>query len=160
MEQSGGTKKAGRIKPEHSLNLQEWKSFAAGAEDVAAAVLNETGLRTVFHHHCAGFIETHDEIATLLELTDPKSFGLVFDTGHYTYGSGGADAVAALDSSATASVHPPEGLPRGGRPGARQWLGLHRALRHGVFCELGKARSTSRAFLRKWLHGTTGVHVG
>ena len=30
---------------------------------VARAVTAQTGLRCVFHHHCAGFVETPDEIA-------------------------------------------------------------------------------------------------
>ena len=91
------TQRAGRITAEDGLSPAQWKQFAAGAEAVARAVQAEAGLKTVFHHHCAGYIETHDEIARLLELTDPQTLGLVFDTGHYTYGSGGADAVAALD---------------------------------------------------------------
>lgn len=145
------TKNAGRIKPEHSLNLQEWKSFAAGAEDVAAAVLNETGLRTVFHHHCAGFIETHDEIATLLELTDPKSFGLVFDTGHYTYGSGGADAVAALDKFCDRIwyIHLKDCHPGVAAQARANGWDYFEALRHGVFCELGKGSVDFPSLLRK-----------
>ena len=91
------TQRAGRITAEDGLSPAQWKQFASGAEAVARAVQAEAGLKTVFHHHCAGYIETHDEIAKLLELTDPQTLGLVFDTGHYTYGSGGADAVAALD---------------------------------------------------------------
>ena len=51
----------------------EWKTFAAGANQIARAVFDETGLRTVFHHHCAGYVETPEEIATLLELTDPAA---------------------------------------------------------------------------------------
>ena len=42
----------------------------------------------VFHHHCAGWVETPEEIAQLLAATDPKLIGLVFDTGHYTFGGG------------------------------------------------------------------------
>ena len=41
----------------------------------------------MFHHHCAGYIETPAEITTLLELTDSKLVGLVFDTGHFYYGA-------------------------------------------------------------------------
>ncbi|MCX6925674.1 MAG: TIM barrel protein, partial [Verrucomicrobia bacterium] len=91
------TQRAGRITAQDGLSPAQWQTFASSAEAVARAVLAEAGLKTVFHHHCAGYVETHDEIARLLELTDPKTLGLVFDTGHYTYGAGGADAVAALD---------------------------------------------------------------
>ena len=93
------TRLAGRVTPEAGLSPAEWKIFATARTEFARAVFEETGLRTVFHHHCAGYVETPDEIARLLELTDPQRLGLVFDTGHYSYGAGGADCdvVAALD---------------------------------------------------------------
>ena len=83
------TQNAGRVTPEMGLTDAEWAVFARGAEDVARAVMRETGLPTVFHHHCGGYVETPDEIARLLALTDPAVLGLVFDTGHYLYGTGG-----------------------------------------------------------------------
>ena len=93
------TQIAGRVTPADGLTPSEWKTFAAGADQIAKAVFEETGLRTVFHHHCAGYVETPDEIATLLELTNPARLGLVFDTGHYYYGTGQetCDLVAALN---------------------------------------------------------------
>jgi inosose dehydratase len=137
---AGRTQRAGRIKAEDGLSLSEWKNFASGAEAVARAVLSETGLKTVFHHHCAGYIETHDEIAKLLELTDPRLLGLVFDTGHYTYGSGGADAVEALDCFRERiwyihlkDCHP--GIAAQARAAGWNYFD---AVRHGLFCELGK----------------------
>lgn len=79
---------AGRIRPEHGLSDDEWQAFADGANEVARAVRDETGLRTAFHHHCAGFIETPEETERLLEMTDPDLVGLCFDTGHYAYAGG------------------------------------------------------------------------
>ena len=83
------TRNAGRIGAGMGLTREEWRVFADGANLVARKVLRETGLRTVFHHHCAGYVETPEEIAIFLEATDPELIGLVFDTGHYCYGSGG-----------------------------------------------------------------------
>jgi len=62
-------------------------------ELVARKVREETGVRCVFHHHCAGFVETPSEVDRLLALTDPELVGLCFDTGHYTFSGG--DAVEA-----------------------------------------------------------------
>ena len=42
-----------------------------GTERVAAEVRDATGLRTVFHHHCAGYVETTEEIDALPSRTDP-----------------------------------------------------------------------------------------
>ncbi len=62
------------------LSDEEWKIFAEGANQVAAAVKKETGLRTVFHHHCAGYVETPAEIEMLLEPDRPEPAGAVSST--------------------------------------------------------------------------------
>ncbi len=82
------TQNAGRIQPEMGLSEAAWQVFAEGATKIAEAVRHETGLRTVFHHHCGGYVETPDEIEKLLSLTDSKLLGLVLDTGHYRFGGG------------------------------------------------------------------------
>lgn len=138
----GRTQRAGRVTSGDGLSSGEWKTFGSGAEAVARAVHQETGLRTVFHHHCAGYVETHEEIKRLLELTDAKTLGLVFDTGHYTYGYGrdGADAVAALDAFRERIwyIHLKDCQPEvAARARAAGW-DYFTALRHGIFCELGK----------------------
>ena len=64
------TKNAGRIKDGMGLSKTQWKEFAAGAEKVAKAVKDKYGMKTVFHHHCAGFIETPDEVARRIETAE------------------------------------------------------------------------------------------
>src|SRR5258708_19054281 len=71
------------------MNYTQWQSFAAGANQIARAVKRETGLRTVFHHHIGTWVETPEETAKFLSLTDPDVIGLCFDTGHYRFGGGG-----------------------------------------------------------------------
>ena len=146
------TVNAGRVTPDLGLTSAEWKIFADGANRVAGAVLAETGLRTVFHHHCAGYVETPEEIARFLELTDPKAIGLVFDTGHYAYGAGNCDVVAALDrfKERVWYVHFKDCQPEvAARACAERW-DYFQALRNGVFCELGKGCVDFPAVLR-WL---------
>ncbi len=79
---------AGRIAPEQGLSDEQWSAFGEGAGAIARAVRDETGLRTVFHHHCAGYVETPAETAQLMELTDAGDLGLCFDTGHWALGGG------------------------------------------------------------------------
>src|SRR5258708_6328697 len=74
------TQNAGRIKPEQGLSAEQWKVFAEGANRIARAVCEQTGLRTAFHHHCAGYVETPAEVDTFLKLTDPTLIGLCLDT--------------------------------------------------------------------------------
>lgn len=151
------TQLAGRIDKDDGLNAAEWKIFAAGADRVARAVYEETGLRTVFHHHCAGYVETPEEISRLLELTSPTRLGLVFDTGHYVYGSGKeVSAADGLDSFGDRVwyVHLKDCRPEvAKRARAEQW-DYFTALRHGVFCELGKGSVDFPAILERLrMHG-------
>jgi inosose dehydratase len=146
------TRNAGRITRELGLGPEEWTAFADGATEVAGAVLSETGLRTVFHHHCAGYVETPEEIAHFLELTDPKIIGLVFDTGHYAYGAGNCSVAEALRrfQDRVWYLHLKD-LNAGVAERARsEGWDYFEALRHGVFCELGAGCVDFPAVLR-WM---------
>jgi inosose dehydratase len=136
-------KHAGRVSPEMMLGDAEWQVFAEGVNRVARAVTAQTGLRAVYHHHCAGYVETPEEIDRLLALTDPESVGLVFDTGHYAYGSRCPDAegvLAALDRYGERIwyVHVKDCSPEVANRAAAEGFDYHAAIRHGVFCELGR----------------------
>ncbi len=79
---------SGRIKPEMSLDEAGWQVFAQGTDHAARRVREETGLRSVLHHHTGTWIETPAETERLLAMTDPEIVGLVFDTGHWAFGGG------------------------------------------------------------------------
>ena len=147
------TRLAGRVPRDAGLTPSQWRTFAGGADKVAKAVFEETGLRTVFHHHCAGYVETPDEIATLLALTDPTRLGLVFDTGHYCYGAGAGhcDVVAALDrfGDRVWYIHCKDCHPEVARQARVEQWDYFTALRHGVFCELGHGCVDFPALLRR-----------
>lgn len=139
------TQFAGRITPAMGLDAGEWATFARGAERVARAVRDQTGLATVFHHHCAGFVETPDEIARFLDLTDPGLIGLVFDTGHYLYGSGANDPAVVqqgLDrfGERIRHVHFKDCDPRIAEQARQSGWGYFDAIRQGLFCELGRGK--------------------
>ncbi len=149
------TRNAGRVTPAMGLSPVEWRIFAEGANCVASEVLAQTGLRTVFHHHCAGYVETPDEIAHLLELTDPRTVGLVFDTGHYSYGAGACDILTGLERfrERVWYVHFKDCQPEVARRARAEGWDYFQALRQGVFCELGQGCVDFPAVLR-WLNGS------
>jgi inosose dehydratase len=145
---------AGRVSASAGLSKDQWKTFAGGADRIARAVQDETGLRTVFHHHCAGYVETPDEIATLLDLTSPERLGLVFDTGHYYHGTGkeDCDLVAALNRYADRIwyIHLKDIEPNVARRSREEEWDYFTAMRHGLYPELGKGCVDFPALLR-WL---------
>ncbi len=132
------TERAGRVTPADGLDDNEWSVLAAGAERIAESVRGETGLRTVFHHHCATFVETPAEIEQLMTRTKPDLLGLCLDTGHATFGGG--NAVELLDRwmSRIWHVHVKDCDPAiRARAVAEKW-DYPTSVRHGVFCELGQ----------------------
>jgi len=148
------TSNAGRITQNMALTSEQWKVFAQGANEIARAVRDETGLRTAFHHHCAGYVETPGEVECLLELTDPSVLGLVLDTGHFAYGAGSGQAVlAALDRFADRiwHVHFKDCEPNVANRARTEALDYFDAVRAGVFCELGKGCVDFPAVL-SWLN--------
>lgn len=137
------TQYAGRVTPEISLSAAEWETLAHGAERIAQAVHEATGLQAAFHHHCAGYVETPEEIARFLDMTDPDLVGLVFDTGHYLYGTGLVDGRLALDGlerfgERIRHVHFKDCQPQIAEQAHREGWDYFAAVRHGVFCELGQ----------------------
>lgn len=152
------TQNAGRITPDLALSAAEWRVFAEGANQVARAVEAETGLRTVFHHHCAGYVETPEEIVRFLDLTDANVLGLVFDTGHYAYGAGDCDVLKGLRrfQERVWYIHFKDFEPQVARRARAGRWDYFESLRHGVFCELGKGCVDFPAVLR-WMKGA-GYH--
>jgi inosose dehydratase len=132
------THNAGRILPEHGLSEEEWAIFAAGVELVARKVRDETGVRCVFHHHCAGYVETPYEVEKLLSLTNPDLVGLCFDSGHYAFGGG--DAVEGIRKYAQRiwHVHFKDHDPKVAARSRENGWDYFEAVRRGIFCELGK----------------------
>src|SRR6266542_156994 len=139
------TLNAGRIKPEHQMSEAQWHVFAEGANRVARAVKRATGLRTVFHHHIGTWVETPEETAKLLSLTDPEVVGLCFDTGHYRFGGG--DPVAGLRQHADRRrAIAPRKLGRAS--GGRAWCVLRVGARR---CQFPSGRAGAECDWLRWL---------
>jgi inosose dehydratase len=132
------TLNAGRVSPAMVLTNDEWKVFAEGANLVAHEVKAKTGLRTVFHHHCAGYVETPGEIDSLLKFTDPSLVGLVLDMGHYMFGGG--EPLVALKKHAGRiwHIHFKDCQPDIAAKSRSEKWDYFKSVGSGVFCELGK----------------------
>jgi inosose dehydratase len=130
--------RAGRIREQDGLTPAEWDAFARSAERVAAAVRDATGLRTVFHHHCAGYVETPREIDELLSRTDPEMLGLCLDTGHLMFAGGDPLAALAAYRDRIWHVHFKDCDPALAAQSRIEEWDYHASVRRGIFCELGR----------------------
>ena len=132
------TQNAGRITSEMSLNAEEWSVFARGAELIAIAVKQKFGMRTVFHHHCAGFVETPEEIDILMTLTGEENLGLCLDTGHYMFGGGNPLKALKQYGNRIWHVHFKDFNPEVARLAIVNNWDYFKSVEKGIFCELGK----------------------
>ena len=150
----GRTLHAGRITPEMALPDEEWAGYVGRAESVARAVREVTGLRSVFHPHSAGWVETPAETDRFLAETDPEILGIVFDTGHYLFGAGdeSPSVVEAMDRWADRIwyIHFKDNDRELAERSRAEGWDYVQALRAGIFSELGKGGVDFRAVVR-WL---------
>jgi len=131
------TARAGRITLDDGLSAHEWDGVAARATAIAAAVRDETNLRTVFHHHCGGYVETPQEIDALMARTDPSLVGLCLDTGHIMFAGGDPLVEIARHAGRIRHVHFKDCSRDVAERARREAWDYHTAVRHGIFCELG-----------------------
>lgn len=143
------TKNAGRVDPSMGLTREEWKIFGEGANLVAREVKTKTGLRTVFHHHCAGYVETSLEVERLLQSTDPSLVGLVLDMGHYMFGGG--DPLEALKNYGDRiwHIHFKDCHPAIAAKSRKEKWDYFKSVAGGVFCELGKGAVDFRTIVKE-----------
>jgi inosose dehydratase len=141
------TQNAGRVTPEMGLSEVQWEIFAEGVTRVSEAVKRETGLRTAYHHHCAGYVETPQEIEKLMSLTDPDLLGLVFDCGHYRLGGGDPLEGLRKYGKRVWHFHFKDHDPQVGKMAAENSWDYFKSVSEGIFCELGKGNVDFPALL-------------
>ncbi len=139
------TRNAGRIKPEMGLLPIQWKTFIAGVEYISKRVFEETGLHSVFHHHCACSVETPGEIGMFLDYADPEWVNLCLDTGHFQFAGGDPVRIFKNFSDRVKLVHFKDCSPSVAELSRSQGWDYHQSVRNGIFCELGQGNVDFRA---------------
>lgn len=121
-----------------ALDADQWRVVCAGVNRIARTVRDQLGLMTVFHHHCAGYVETPEETARLIDGTDADLVGLCLDTGHYHYAGG--DAVQCIRDlgERVRYLHLKDCHPQIRAACAADEVDYFAATGRGVFCELGQ----------------------
>jgi inosose dehydratase len=92
----------------------------------------------VFHHHCAGYVETPDETREFLARTDADLIGLCLDTGHWHYAGGDAVACIQAFGSRVRYLHLKDCSPTVAARCRAEGKDYMEAVALGVFCPLGQ----------------------
>ncbi|MGZ4334465.1 MAG: sugar phosphate isomerase/epimerase family protein [Gaiellaceae bacterium] len=113
--------------------------LARAAERVerAAARARDAGVAAAFHPHTATYIEGPEEVAALLEATDPDLVKIAFDTGHCVVGGGDPVAFVHEARDRIAHLHLKDVDPRVLERVRSQELTVEEAWERGLFCEFG-----------------------
>jgi len=82
---------------------QQWQAYADKMTAFAAHTLAH-GVRLSYHHHMGAYVESPADVDKLMELSGP-ALGLLFDSGHMTFGGGDAVAVLAKHIRRVSHVH-------------------------------------------------------
>lgn len=128
---------------------EEWQRAASALEAVAARCRVRYDLKAAFHPHAGTYVETPDEVARLMEMTNPDLVGLCFDTGHYVYGGG--DAVDALKQYAGRInyFHLKDVWPEKMDRVRKERIHLFQAWQMDIFAELGRGCIDFPAFFEQ-----------
>ncbi len=81
-----------------------WQAYAKRLDAFGAHLKARYGITLAYHHHMGAYVESPEDIDTLMRLTDPACTSLLFDTGHAYYG-GAADPNVLLARHARRVVH-------------------------------------------------------
>jgi inosose dehydratase len=130
---------AGRADGSDELSPAGWDAVVAGLNRLGSRLADD-GMKAVFHHHVATYVETEAEINRLLDLTDPRFVGLCLDTGHAAFG--GADPVRLLRRwrDRVHYVHLKDVSPSVLARIPIDRLGYDALIRAGIFCPLGEGQ--------------------
>jgi inosose dehydratase len=120
------------------LGPREWDVVAAGVDGIARRVNEELGLKVVFHHHVAGYVETAAETRELMSRTDRELVGLCLDTGHWTYAGGDVLDCVREYGERIRYLHLKDCDPVVADKCRQNKLDYFEATAAGVFCELGR----------------------
>lgn len=86
-----------------TLTADEMKAFGAKVEAVAEYCA-EQGIALVYHFHMGTVVESPEEIDAFMEATGPAT-KMLFDAGHYYFGSNGGDPKPYLEKYASRVSH-------------------------------------------------------
>jgi inosose dehydratase len=122
---------------ETALSADELRRACARVE-VAAQRALDRGVVATFHAHTGTYIESPDEVAALLEATDPDVVKICLDTGHTVVGGGDPVELARLARDRIAHIHLKDVEPRVLERVRSRELTVEQAWEQNLFCPLGE----------------------
>jgi inosose dehydratase len=150
---------AGRPDATHATRLRG-DDFLRAAERIERAARRAAGrgVPAAFHPHTATYVESAEEVADLLEATDPAVVGIAFDTGHTVVGGGDPVELARAARDRITHLHLKDVDPTILARVRSRELTVEEAWDAGLFCPFGEGAVDFAAVLAE-LDGFDGWAV-
>jgi inosose dehydratase len=117
------------------LDAEQWKNLVTGTDELARYLIEEYGVKLVFHPHADTHVDTQDRIERFLSDTDPSLVNLCLDTGHVSYCEGDNIAIIERFPERITYVHLKSVDPEVRARVVAENLSLADGVKLGVMCE-------------------------
>lgn len=129
---------AGRVQGERAFTAEEWTRFLTNHDELGKRLLEEYGIRQMFHSHADSQVGTWGEVTRLLEGTDPRYTNLCLDTGHFAYYLGDCYGLLKEYPSRIGYLHLKQVEPTLLAEVLKNDVPFDMAVREGIMCEAGE----------------------
>ena len=117
------------------LDVEQWKNLVTGTDELAHVLLEEYGVKLVFHPHADTHVDTQDRIERFLQDTDPQLVNLCLDTGHVSYCEGDNVEIIERYPERITYVHLKSVDPAVRARALAEKLPLSESVKLGIMCE-------------------------
>ena len=125
----------GALTESAEIDPEQWNALVSGTNELAKYLLEEYGVKLVFHPHADTHVDTQERIERFLSDTDPDLVNLCLDTGHVAYCGGNNVEIIQRFPERITYVHLKQVDPEVRERVRREKLSLAEAVPLGVMCE-------------------------
>jgi inosose dehydratase len=126
---------SGQSTESSDLDTEQWKNLVTGTDQLARVLLEEYGVKLVFHPHADTHVDTQDRIERFLDDTNPDLVNLCLDTGHVAYCEGANLEIIQRYPERITYVHLKSVDPVVRARALAEKLPLSESVKLGIMCE-------------------------
>ncbi len=127
----------GHVQGERAFSSEEWTRFLKNHDELGRRLLEEHGVKQVFHSHAESQIGTWGEVTRLLEGTDPQYTNLCLDTGHFAYYLGDSLGLIKEHPERIGYLHIKQVEPNLLADVLKNDISFEKAVSLGIMCDAG-----------------------
>jgi inosose dehydratase len=117
------------------IDRDQWRNLVGGTDELAKVLLEEYGIKLVFHPHVDTHVDTQERIEQFLSDTDSQLVNLCLDTGHIAYCEGDNIEIVERFPERITYVHLKSVDPVVRARALSDGMPLSDAVKLGVMCE-------------------------